>query len=184
MRLTDIQWGMNMPRAALVASIVICAISPAVAENAYHAPGIRHVSSARPIPPNHARCMKFVDEYLTWLKAGVDGAFKLPLTRAVATRTYVEIADMDWGPLSAANAAAMTAKAEAELPTQTDELAKSRASRQAAIAEIERSNDPATRQMWRQGVDLAEANITMFESKVRLLEAELAFARCAGESTK
>lgn len=107
-----------MLRTALVASIVICAISPAVAENAYHAPGIRHVSSARPIPPNHARCMKFVDEYLTWLKAGVDGAFKLPLTRAVATRTYVEI------------------------------------------------------------------DMAMFESKVRLLEAELAFARCAGESTK
>ena len=40
--------------------------------------------------------MKFVDTYLTRVKAGLDGAFKLPLTYAVATRTYVEVAGMDF----------------------------------------------------------------------------------------
>src|SRR5262245_60954225 len=106
---------MYMLRTANLMSIVILAVSPAAAENGYHPPGIHYSGSARPIPANHVRCMKFVDAYLTWVRAGVDGAFKLPLTRAVATRTYVEVAGMDWGPPSAVTAAAMAAKSEAEL---------------------------------------------------------------------
>jgi hypothetical protein len=174
-----------MRRMLIITALAVVATTlPVKADNRYRVGDVKHIGASRPIPPAHARCMRYIDGYLGWVESGLDRGFKLPLTRAVQRRTYAEIAAMDWGPPSPAEAATMVANAENDLPAQENELTNSRASRRRGLDALARSHDLMTRDMWRQSVAIADANVTMFESKVRLVKAKIGFGRCVLQNSR
>jgi hypothetical protein len=171
----------------LVLAVAACTLaSGALAQDkTYTAPGQHHVHAAAPFPSEHARCMKFVDDYLATVKAGIDRGYKLPFNLGWQARIYMTMSEQDWGVPAQADAATMAEQAARDLAVARTKLDAQKADLQKTRDEVKNARDmPLARRDWQQAADLSEGIMINLDSEVRRLDAKAAFARCSLDNAR
>jgi hypothetical protein len=68
-------------RLVFAAAALLFLSESAEAKLKYRSPELVYIGSNQPIPRAHIRCMKFIDDYVIWRKAGLDTMKSLPPNR-------------------------------------------------------------------------------------------------------